>query len=163
VSFSSDDTRGEELFDINETIQNLLHLMQPHSKQKHYHVIFKSDEPEIEIFANKTEIKQVLLNLIKNAFESMSSGGTLTIVIGYRIDEHGQHVEIQVEDDGKGIKTDNLRDIFLPFYSTKKGTGENLGLGLFMCYSLIEKHHGTIKAENVSPHGTRFIVTLPCP
>ena len=161
VTFSSNDRQEKELFDINESIQNILHLIKHHSRQKHYNIFFKSDEPEIEIFSNRTEIKQVLLNLLKNAFEAMTPGGTLTIHTTYWSDKGNKNVKIIVEDNGEGIKADNLHDIFLPFYSTKKDTGKNLGLGLFMCYSLIEKHNGTIAAEEVSPHGTRFIITFP--
>lgn len=161
VTFSSHDTQDREVFDINDTIENILHLVKHHSRQKHYHIVFTSDQPEIEIFSNKTEIKQVLLNLIKNAFEAMSPGGKLKIHTTYWAGSGKKNVRILVEDDGKGIQADNVNDIFLPFYSTKKESGQNLGLGLFMCYSLIEKHNGTIEAEEISPHGTRFMITLP--
>ena len=162
VTFSSHDTQAKEILDINEIISNILHLVKHYSRQKNFHIEFNSDEPDMTIVSNKTEMKQVLLNLIKNSFEAMTPSGTLRIHTSYWSDSGKRHARIVVEDDGKGIKADNLNDIFLPFYSTKKGTGENLGLGLFMCYSLIEKHNGTIEAEEVSPHGTRFIIMLPC-
>jgi two-component system C4-dicarboxylate transport sensor histidine kinase DctB len=65
------------------------------------------------------------------------------------------------QDTGPGISDENPQNIFLPFYSTKKGSEQNLGLGLSVSYGIIKKYHGTITVENVEGAGCQFVITLP--
>ncbi len=61
----------------------------------------------------------------------------------------------------KESELENINDIFLPFYSTKKGSKDNLGLGLSVSYGIITKYNGNIKVENLKKNGCRFIISLP--
>jgi two-component system C4-dicarboxylate transport sensor histidine kinase DctB len=70
-------------------------------------------------------------------------------------------VQISFHDTGPGICDDKPENIFLPFYSTKHGSEQNLGLGLSVSYSIIRKYHGTITVENVDSAGCRFVIMLP--
>jgi signal transduction histidine kinase len=113
------------------------------------------------IQANKHEIRQVFLNLLKNSFEAMPAGGDIHIETT-QITEDGVNVaKIIFQDTGSGICDENPNNIFLPFYSTKKGRGKNLGLGLSVSYGIIKKYHGTISVENSDHSGCRFLIHLP--
>jgi len=110
---------------------------------------------------NSGQIQQVLLNLIVNARQAMSNGGTLTI--GVRAaDEHV--AEISVRDTGGGIPAEKLQRIFEPFFSTKtadeQGQG-GTGLGLSLAKDVMETHGGRIRVESAVGKGTIFTLKLP--
>jgi signal transduction histidine kinase len=65
------------------------------------------------------------------------------------------------QDTGPGINDENPNNIFLPFYSTKKGSENNLGLGLSVSYGIIKKYHGTISVENLENSGCQFRIQIP--
>lgn len=106
------------------------------------------------------QIEQILVNLVINARQAMSSGGRLKIEVRDSIDT----VEIRVSDTGQGIPPDQLRLIFEPFFTTKQpdeyGRG-GTGLGLSVCRQIIEQHHGRIRVESVVGKGSTFTVKLP--
>jgi signal transduction histidine kinase len=108
------------------------------------------------------QIEQILLNLIINARQAMSTGGRLTIDV--RENVKTQMAEVAICDTGVGIPPDQLRLIFEPFYTTKKpddnGHGGS-GLGLSVCRQIIEQHHGRIRVESVVGKGSKFTVKLP--
>ncbi|MSQ93250.1 MAG: sensor histidine kinase [Gemmataceae bacterium] len=108
------------------------------------------------------QIEQILLNLIINARQSMSTGGKLTIDV--RENPKTQMAEIAICDTGVGIPPEQLRLIFEPFYTTKtpdeQGHGGS-GLGLSVCRQIIEQHHGRIRVESVIGKGSKFTVKLP--
>ena len=79
----------------------------------------------------------------------------------YQLSNSGKYVEIVLQDSGFGIEADNPNDIFLPFYSTKNPGGKNLGLGLYMSYTLMQKNHGDISVENLERGGCQFTILLP--
>ena len=111
------------------------------------------------IFADDSEIQQVVLNLIINAEQAMleaDGGGTLLV----KTEGQGGLVRIIVRDDGPGISKEATDQIFDPFFTTKE-VGKGTGLGLSICYGIIQDHGGVIRVESDSPHGATFIVELP--
>jgi signal transduction histidine kinase len=121
------------------------------------------------IMADPILIEQVLLNLLKNAAEAIDSAQMPQSrrLIDLRVqqrntEEQGPVVEFAVSDGGPGMKEDMLARLFEAFHSTKK---EGLGIGLSLCRSIIESHHGRIKAENIyngpTVIGCKFTFTLP--
>jgi two-component system sporulation sensor kinase C len=100
------------------------------------------------------QIKQVCLNLIINALEHMTEGGTLTI----RAWQLGNHQRVSFTDTGSGISLADLNKIFDPFFSTKDG---GTGLGLAISQEIMYRHHGRIKAESVLGNGATFTLDLP--
>jgi signal transduction histidine kinase len=106
---------------------------------------------------NPQEIKQVILNLVVNALDSMDPGGMLQIDV---TDESG-HAVLIFSDDGCGMTPDVLRNIFEPFF-TRCRTGKGTGLGLSISHRIISDHHGQIEAASDGPRkGSRFTVRLP--
>ena len=106
-------------------------------------------------------MKQVILNLLKNSFEAMSSGGEIHIAATLMTENDTRAVCVTFRDTGPGICDENPNNIFLPFYSTKKGQENNLGLGLSVSYGIIKKYNGTISVENIDSSGCQFVITLP--
>lgn len=107
-----------------------------------------------------SHLREVFVGLIQNAIEATSSGGQVTIrtQIDYEIaGAHDQVITVEVSDDGVGIPEEHLQDIFEPFYTTKQ---EHAGMGLTICYSVIEHHAGRLSVSS-SSHGTTFRVSLP--
>jgi signal transduction histidine kinase len=108
--------------------------------------------PPVEVDPN--QIKQVLVNLVKNAAEATEGYGKIILSSGTR---DGQ-VWFAVQDTGKGMSEDVLEKIFHPFYTTKdKGTG----LGLAVINKIVTDHHGSITVDSLAGSGSTFTVKLP--
>jgi two-component system NtrC family sensor kinase len=100
------------------------------------------------------QLRQALLNLVKNSFEAMPDGGKLTVSSGIL----DGRVEIVVADTGRGIPEENMELVFRPFFSTRHvGTG----LGLPITAHVIQQHRGTIGFESYPGLGTAFTIRLP--
>jgi signal transduction histidine kinase len=109
---------------------------------------------EARVMVDEDEIRQVLVNLMENACQAMTSGGNLSI--GTKT--HNDCVQIRISDTGCGIPKEHLQKIFAPFFTTKsRGTG----LGLAVVKKIIERHHGVIEVESIIGEGTTFVIRLP--
>ena len=112
--------------------------------------------------SDPSQLQQVLLNLLNNAIDAITErhgceGGELSIQAGP--DTNGR-VKISVTDNGAGISTENLKKIFAPFFTTKP-PGKGTGLGLYVCYGIIEGMGGTMEVTSEKGVGTTFVVRLP--
>ena len=140
--------------DLNQVIREEQALMQEAAKEKGVTIIdsLQSDLPPIE--ADRNQIKQVLLNLIKNAMEAIEGEVRITLVTGVT----NEHIWFSVQDTGKGINPEPLGKIFDPFFTTKdKGTG----LGLAVINKIVIDHQGTIEVKSTPGEGSTFTVRLP--
>jgi signal transduction histidine kinase len=109
------------------------------------------------IVGDHRQLLQVFLNLLINARQAMSDGGTLTVHAAQGMLRGIDAVVVSVEDTGGGIRPDVMHNIFNPFFST---TAKGTGLGLSISHRIIAHHHGEIEVVNVEK-GARFIVILP--
>ncbi len=119
--------------------------------ERHY----AQDLPRIE--ADEDQLAQVFLNLMSNARDAMSSDDK-RIIVETRPQDDG--IEIRFSDTGDGIGPDEIGKIFDPFFTTKD-PGRGTGLGLWIVYSIIENHCGTIRVESEKGKGARFVIFLP--
>lgn len=105
-------------------------------------------------------LKQVFLNLILNAVQSMPNGGVLKVKtgLGEKLKDNTPFIEMKVIDTGNGITEDNLKKIFNPFFTTRES---GTGLGLAIVHNIIELHKGMIEVESEVGKGTTFTVLLP--
>jgi len=103
---------------------------------------------------DEAQIRQALLNLLRNAREAMQEGGTIDV----SVQAEGMSVVVRVEDRGSGISDDIRARVFDPFFSTK---GEGTGLGLAITRRIVEAHGGTIRCDPRDGGGTTFAITLP--
>ena len=119
----------------------------------------EEDIPDVQ--CDFKQIQQVLLNVLGNAAEAMTEGGTLTLQVCQAA--KGDYVEVVVTDTGCGIPPENLEDIFEPFFTTKEEM-KGVGLGLAVVYGIVARHHGTVEVESPpvgGESGSRFRIRLP--
>jgi len=161
MSFSESGTNLSEEVNLNTTINSLLNLVRYKAKSRNIDIKFKSCNENICFNSSENEIKLVLLNLIKNSFEAMPNGGNIYIEADEININQNENVRITLRDSGKGIDENNLSDIYLPFFSTKKENGENMGLGLYICYTIIKKYNGSLHVKNIENSGCEFSITIP--
>ena len=148
-------TAGVRPSDIGDLIDNSLSICQSELVRDNICVekYFADDCPPVSM--NGDGMTQVLLNLFRNAIESMEDGGILTVRTVYNATN--QAVQIYIKDTGRGIPPDVASRLFDPFYTTKqKGTG----LGLAISQQIVEEHGGTIEVDVTEPQGATFIITL---
>ena len=118
---------------------------------------FDAEAAEALVLGDRDRLEQMLLNLIVNASDAMSSGGQLTASLV--VNKH-RRLEILIQDTGHGIAAAELDRIFEPFYSSKE-RGKGTGLGLVVSQSIVLEHEGTIHVESDLGKGTRFLIEFP--
>ena len=140
--------------DINESIESAIQLIP--EKYKHNVEIIKlfAQLPQIACYGR--EINQVFMSILLNACQAMQGNGVLKIQTTVEADKY---IVIEIIDDGPGIPKENLKRIFEPFFTTKP-IGEGVGLGLSLCYAIMQKHGGEITAANNPGKGAQFTVKL---
>ena len=121
-------------------------------QQVELQVSVAEDLPTIKLDADR--IKQVFLNLLKNALDAMPEGGTLDIVLDAKDDV----LQLRISDTGVGIPADKLPLIFEPYVTSK---GQGTGLGLAISYNIISDHEGDIQIQSEVGRGTTVTVSLP--
>ncbi len=156
MSFSGKPEANFEDFDLNQLVKQTFSLLKPSAKERNIDCRFLTSREEIIVGASKIEIRQVLLNLIKNSFEVLKSDGCIEV----ETEQDSQSTILRVRDNGPGIREDNIRDILLPFYSNKK-EARNMGLGLTVSYNIIKKYEGEFSFNNLQDRGCEFVVKLP--
>ncbi|WP_312471678.1 ATP-binding protein [Neobacillus sp.] len=145
----------EELSSINlsDEVKKTIALMTSYSNIQNI-TIETNIQESLYIKGNKSEIKQVLVNIIKNGIEAMKTGGTLTV----NTIEMGGSITIEIIDSGKGMTKSQIKKIGTPFFTTKeKGTG----VGLTISFQLIRAMKGKIKVESELGKGTIFTIQFP--
>ena len=108
--------------------------------------------------ADDARIEQILVNLLSNALDALAETSSPVLMI--TLQQHKQGWCLQIEDNGSGFAAEEIKHLFEPFYSTKR-VGQGMGLGLFICYGLIQDLGGTISAQSNPAGGAVFEVWLP--
>ncbi|WJV18374.1 PAS domain S-box protein [Rossellomorea marisflavi] len=109
---------------------------------------------EAQVYCDSNQMKQVILNVMKNALEAMQDGGLLNV----QLENDGHHAKISIQDNGSGIPPERMKHLGEPFYSTKeKGTG----LGLMICQKIIKEHNGSLSIQSNLEEGTSVDILLP--
>jgi PAS domain S-box-containing protein len=140
--------------DINVLIDELAEFTRAELEQSRIRLLLEPDEKLPPTLIDERHMKQVLLNLIKNAQAAMPNGGLLTIATQVSDNE----IRISVCDTGIGISAENLKKIFEPYFTTKES---GTGLGLTLVYKIIKEHRGEISVESRIGEGTNFEIILP--
>ena len=141
---------------LHDLIRRTCELMTPSAKERNVDIALLLNAADDTVLADKVQIEQALVNLMRNAFDAMDEfrERTLTIATGL---ENGM-IRTEVSDTGYGLSESSNSDLFVPFTSTKKN---GLGVGLSISRSIIEAHYGIIWAEANPGGGAKFCFTLP--
>ncbi|MFH1090556.1 MAG: ATP-binding protein, partial [Pseudomonadota bacterium] len=145
-----------EVMDLNEVIREVLGFLEKEALHRNIDVRLELDPDMPKIASDRGQLQQVFLNILNNAFEAVGDGGLVAITSWNRdLDS----VSVQIRDNGQGMSEETLRNIFEPFYTTKKGYGT--GLGLSITYGIVKKLGGRIEVQSKEGQGTSFTVILP--
>jgi len=147
--------------DLNEIIKSSVNILTPaiEAHPDKIEVITNLDDGLPKVKANFNELKQVCLNILKNAIEAMKKGGKLEVSTSSTPHDKPRYAVIKISDTGTGIDDENLPYLFDPFFSTKS---RGAGLGLALCKKIVvENHRGQIDVESKKNLGTTVTITLP--
>jgi signal transduction histidine kinase len=163
----------QKKYKLSEIVQEVTPLVSKKLSECSIAYVEEIDSSLPDVMVDSQQMQQVFLNLILNAIDAMQTGGTLTVtaktvekplsgILWEKMDtshkKNALYIETIVTDTGEGIKPDQIKTIFDPFYTTKPG---GLGLGLSIVYRIIEENRGDIRVESQVGKGTAFIITLP--
>lgn len=153
-------TLNLEKVNIVELSESVVMSILPYVKARNLEIIFDTTEEEIMMNIDCNKIERVLLNLLSNAIKFSNKGGTIRV----NLIKNNDILRIEVEDNGIGIKEDNLHKIFDKFVqldSTMTRKNEGSGIGLSIVKSFVELHNGNISVESKINEGSIFTVDLP--
>jgi signal transduction histidine kinase len=144
--------------DLNQLIQEMKIAFENQANMKNINLSVSLCPGNPIIFGDSNKIKQVLINLIKNALEACEEAQAGEGKICLTVKSNSRKTQIIVEDNGPGMTEETISRLFLPFYTTKeKGTG----IGLAICRKIIEEHKGRIKVHSRLSQGSVFTIELP--
>jgi signal transduction histidine kinase/CheY-like chemotaxis protein len=147
-----------EQLDLNEIVAASLEF-KAYDLRAHRIAVTTSYDPALPpVACVRSEIQQVLINILHNADQALASRGAGSLAISTRL--AGERAEVRLADDGPGIPPEVLPKIFDPFFTTKP-VGQGTGLGLSISYGIVKRHGGEIRVETEVGKGTAFIVSLP--
>jgi signal transduction histidine kinase len=152
--------RGTELLEVafNDLVSSMKGIIETSSLMKGVELKLDLNYDERYILCDETQIRQVILNICKNAVEAMGERKKPILHICTGLNEFKNEIFIKMSDNGKGISKEMIKKIGTPFFSTKKN---GTGLGLSACYQIIKEHKGKIEIESEIDKGTTFTVILP--
>ena len=142
--------------DINKIIRATLKLLKPEAEKRRLAIkkALRSNLPKSK--GDKKSLQHLFMNIILNAFQATSRGGTVTLKSTF--DSENKIINVDVIDTGSGIPEEYINEIFNPFFTTKDyGTG----LGLTICHHIISAHNGRLSVESKYGKGSIFSISLP--
>ncbi len=151
-------------FDVNGAMEEVLDVVEHTFSLNHVVVQREYESDCLMMTGDKEKIKQVFLNLLNNAFDAIEENGTIYIKTSRGNGE--SQIKVAIVDTGHGIKKDDLKMVFEPFYTTK-GPDKGTGLGLSVTFGIIKEHNGSVNvfsppiSREDQEHGTEFVVVLP--
>ena len=170
LAFSRKQIMSPKTINLNEVVTNVVKLLSRIIGEDIELGTVLTANP-LNIFADRGQIEQILMNLATNSRDAMPDGGKFTIETKFEeIDEGfiqthgygtaGEYIVISVSDTGKGMDAETCNRIFEPFFTTKE-VGQGTGLGLSIVYGVVKQHNGYIDVSSKAGHGTTFNIYLP--
>lgn len=155
LDFSRPENNRMALLDLASIVKQTVSLVDQEFLSKNIAVKTELPANLPQVTGSEDQLKQVFLNLLVNAKDFMPTGGKINIIARTT----GEGVEMEFSDTGCGIPEENVSQVFEPFFTTKEG-GKGTGLGLWICYGIMERHGGDIKVRR-RQNGTSFVLSLP--
>lgn len=143
---------------LNKLVYSMQPMLDSHLFTNGINGIFILEIEEEPVLADENQIRQVIMNMVKNATEALQETLDARLIISTFYNRDAREMSISISDNGKGIHPEDQHKLGTPFYTTKdKGTG----LGLSICYQIVREHGGSIDLESMPGKGTTFTITLP--
>ncbi|RLB29508.1 MAG: hypothetical protein DRH11_15915, partial [Deltaproteobacteria bacterium] len=165
LDFSRPSSGKPEQTQVHKVVTKMVNMLKPQPMMEDIKVSLALNAVNDVVFADPNELQQVFLNIIMNAADALSEkapGGQgdpeKAVVIS--TENRNSVIEVKFSDNGPGISRDKLAQIFDPFFTTKD-PGRGTGLGLSVCYRIVESLGGSIRAESVEGEGMTIMVTFP--
>jgi two-component system NtrC family sensor kinase len=160
LSFSRRSKPQREPADLNALVQRTLSLVEHRLRLSNLTMDVKL-EPDLPlVLCDASQLQQVILNLVLNAAEATAHREDGRIGLSTHFEPSAGVIQMTVEDNGEGIRPENLARIFDPFFTTKPD-GKGVGLGLAVLYGIVQAHDGDVEVTSAPGQGSRFVVTLP--
>lgn len=167
MQFSKKQVLHRRILQVNDVVRDVLRLVQP-LLRKNISLAVDLAETLPTVYADSSQMEQVIINLIMNALDAMPDGGSLRVstsagnhdqkAVSHA--DNGKFICLSVADTGIGIPVEIQSAIFEPFYTTKPA-GKGTGLGLSSSYGIVQQHNGRIEVESEPGRGTTFNVFIP--
>ncbi|MCM0758704.1 MULTISPECIES: ATP-binding protein [Sporomusa] len=152
LSLAKNKAMNFQYCDLNDIIQEMTPLLEADALRYNCQINRQlQDLPAIRL--DKSSIRQLILNIVRNGIEAMPQGGTLTITTYC----HNSQVLLTFVDEGTGIPLELIDKLGTPFFTTKEN---GVGLGLAICYRVVQRHNGTMSVESQPERGTKFTITF---
>lgn len=170
LAFSRKQILSMEYLDLNEVVVSLHALLRSIIRENITIDLLLSEE-SAQVFADKGQLEQILVNLTVNAQDAIEGNGAIAIQTGHVVLDDdtvkrnpgmksGPHILLAFSDNGRGMNDDIINHVFEPFFTTKD-VGKGTGLGLATVYGLVKQHDGYIKIQSREGEGTTFLMYLP--
>jgi two-component system, NtrC family, sensor kinase len=158
LRFSRRSDSGRVSTNLEGLVREMIDMIEHRARSENVHFEIRLDSsPLPALLLSTSKLQQVLLNILNNAVDAMDGkGGTVKVAIR----RAGTKVRIAITDSGSGIAPEHLPRIFEPFFTTKP-VGKGTGLGLAVCYGLVQQMNGVLTAESKVGVGSTFTLTLP--
>lgn len=144
--------------DVNDVVLEVIDLVRGELRQNSVALETAFTVGLPPVFGDRIQLQQVVVNLVKNAIESMTDVTDWHKVLRIRTSTSGGGVTVEVEDSGMGLDEVSSKRLFEPFFTTKP---QGMGMGLSICRSIVESHNGRLLASSLKPSGSLFQFTLP--
>jgi signal transduction histidine kinase len=153
------DGQAEAQLDVNQLIREVFALLREEIRSQQVSIRIELAEELPPVPANRAQLQQVVVNLIMNAVDAMSTVANRMRSLRVKTEmQESDYLLITVEDSGTGIDAENIDRIFDAFYTTKS---HGMGMGLSICRSIVQGHGGRLSVSPAQPHGSTFRVLLP--
>lgn len=150
---SKPSTNYKQLESVSDMIEDIYHLLYPQAKLKNIELVIKKNSNP-KLFCDRSQIKQVIINLVKNAIEAMDYPGEITV----EVKEKEKQIYIYVVDQGNGIPEEIIDKLGEPFFTTKEN---GTGLGIMISKKIIEEHDGRLEISQNKGKGSTFTLVFP--
>lgn len=159
LSYSKEREPNLESTDLNSVVRDVLELMAPRAKELGVELVVQLDETLPKCPADPEGVHRALLNIVGNALDAVEDVETPRVDVSTAREPDGEWLRIEVRDNGGGIASEKINDIFRPFVSTKGARGT--GLGLAVSRKILREHGGDILVRSELAQGSVFLLRLP--
>lgn len=156
LNLASPPSKHTQIVPLDIIIPEVLSLLKFEAEKQNANVALDLDR-DLRVLATDSEMRMLTLNIVQNAFHAMPEGGKL-LITGRK---HDGEIIITFEDSGVGIDSDELAQIFDPFFSRRADIKGGTGLGLTICKTIVDRHQGHIEVVSAINLGTRFLIRFP--